>query len=109
MENKNGRRSRRNVKKDGRRDHSGAAGETADQNGRMGRQMNERAEFHVMGQPLDGGEPLHYTASGLDYVYLLNGFTIEDDPDYGRMVSIHEPDALHVAIGLYIISRRRPV
>src|SRR6516225_9974822 len=27
---------------------------------RMGRQMSERAEFHVRGQPLDG-TPLHYT------------------------------------------------
>lgn len=68
--------------------------------------MSERAEFHVMSRPLDGGT-LHYTASGLDYVYLLNGFTVEDDPDYGRITSIHAIDDLHRAIGLHIISQPR--
>jgi DNA-binding transcriptional regulator YiaG len=72
----------------------------------MGRQMSERAEFHVRGQPLDG-TPLHYTASGLDYVYLLNGFTIQEDPDYGRVVSIDHMDDLHRAIGLYVIQQDR--
>jgi DNA-binding transcriptional regulator YiaG len=70
--------------------------------------MSERAEFHVMGQPLDG-EPLHYTASGLDYVYLVNGFSIEQDPDYGRIVTIDAPDDLHKAIGLHIITQERPL
>jgi transcriptional regulator with XRE-family HTH domain len=72
----------------------------------MGRQMSERAEFHVMGQPLDG-TPLHYTASGLDYIYLTNGVTVENDPKYGRIVTIHNEDDLHRAIGLYIITRHR--
>lgn len=70
--------------------------------------MSERAEFHVRGQPLDG-TPLHYTASGLDYVYLLNGFTVEDDPDYGRITTIDNPDDLHAAIGLHIIQHPRPL
>jgi DNA-binding transcriptional regulator YiaG len=68
--------------------------------------MNERAEFHVMGQPFDGA-PLHYTMSGLDYVYLLNGFTVENDPDYGRIVTIEDERDLHRAIGLYVITRPR--
>lgn len=68
--------------------------------------MSERAEFHVMGQPYDGA-PLHYTASGLDYVYLVNGFSIEDDPDYGRIVTIDAPDDLHKAIGLHVITKER--
>jgi transcriptional regulator with XRE-family HTH domain len=68
--------------------------------------MSERAEFHVRGQPLDG-TPLHYAASGLDYVYLLNGFTIEEDPDHGRIVSIEAEDDLLVAIGLSIICEER--
>ena len=70
--------------------------------------MSERAEFHVMGQPLDG-TPLHYTAAGLDYVYLLNGFTFEDDEDYGRIVTIENERNLHRAIGLYVITRPRPL
>lgn len=68
--------------------------------------MSDRAEFHVRGQPLDG-TPLHYTASGLDYVYLSNGFTVEDDPDYGRIVTIENVDDLHCAIGLHIIQKKR--
>jgi DNA-binding transcriptional regulator YiaG len=72
----------------------------------MGRQMSERAEFHVRGQPLDG-TPLHYTASGLDYVYLTNGYTVEDDPDYGHLVSIDAVDDLHRAIGMHIIRQPR--
>jgi DNA-binding transcriptional regulator YiaG len=72
----------------------------------MGRQMSERAEFHVMGQPLDGA-PLHYTASGLDYVYLVNGYSVEKDPDYGRILTIEAADDLHRAIGLYVINQDR--
>lgn len=68
--------------------------------------MSERAEFHVRGEPLDG-TPLHYTASGLDYVYLRNGFTIEDDPDYGRIVTITNEQNLHTAIGMYVIMQPR--
>lgn len=68
--------------------------------------MIKRAEFHVRGEPLDG-EPLHYTASGLDYVYLLNGFTVEEDPDYGRIVTIKVEDDLLLAIGLYVICQER--
>jgi len=70
--------------------------------------MSERAEFHVMGRPYDGA-PLHYTASGLDYVYLVNGFSIENDPDYGRIVTIDMPDDLHKAIGLHIVTQKRPL
>jgi len=68
--------------------------------------MSERAEFHVMGQPYDG-KPLHYTASGLDYVYLRNGFQVEEDPDYGRIVTIDAVDDLHRAIGLYVVEQPR--
>lgn len=68
--------------------------------------MSERAEFHVVGEPLDG-TPLHYTASGLDYVYLTNGFTVEDDPKYGRIITIKNVDDLHRMIGLYAVTRRR--
>jgi transcriptional regulator with XRE-family HTH domain len=68
--------------------------------------MSERADFHVMGQPLDG-TPLHYTASGLNYVYLLNGFTVDNDPDYGRIITIEDERDLHRAIGLYVITRPR--
>lgn len=70
--------------------------------------MSERAEFHVMGQPFDG-KPLHYTASGLDYVYLVNGYTVEDHPDYGRILTIQNEGDLQRAIGLYVLTRKRPL
>lgn len=70
--------------------------------------MNERAEFHFLGQPLDG-TPLHYTASGLDYIYLRNGFSIVEDPDYGRLISIDDVEDLHRTIGLWLITQPRPL
>ena len=68
--------------------------------------MSERAEFHVMGQPFDGA-PLHYTASGLNYVYLLNGFSIEEDSEYGRIITIKDERDLHRSIGLHVIMKAR--
>lgn len=43
----------------------------------------------------------HYTECGLDDIYLVNGFTREEI-DGDEIVSIHDIDALHVAIGLKI-------
>ena len=74
----------------------------------MGRQMSKRAEFYVMMQPFEE-KPLHYTASGLDDVYLLNGFKVENDPDYGRLLTIEHEDDLHRAIGLRIIHKKEPI
>jgi transcriptional regulator with XRE-family HTH domain len=53
-------------------------------------------------------EPHHYRACGLDDVYLLNGFTVEET-DYGRGVSVHNEEDLHRAIGLRVISDKKPV
>ena len=49
--------------------------------------------------------PLHYRLSGLDYVYLVNGFTIHET-DYGPAVSIEDVPGLHRAIAEDIITRR---
>lgn len=46
----------------------------------------------------------HYTDSGLDNVYLENGYTIHKTP-YGDGVSIQNTEGLHRAIGKSIISR----
>ncbi len=48
-------------------------------------------------------ERYHYTACGLDYVYLLNGFKVHETP-YGQGVSIQDADGLHEAIALAVIS-----
>ena len=45
----------------------------------------------------------HYTQCGLDYVYLENGFRLEETP-YGAGVSIEDADELHEAIALSIIT-----
>ena len=51
------------------------------------------------------GEPLHYTACGLDDVYLVNGFTRElvDGEEY---LTIEDLDGLWKAIGLSLMSRK---
>ncbi len=51
-------------------------------------------------------EPLHYTACGLDDVYLVNGFTREivDGEEY---LSIEDLDALWKAIGLHLVTERK--
>ena len=48
-------------------------------------------------------EPHHYVNSGLDYVYLANGFTVHDTP-YGSGVAIENADGLHHAIAVAIIT-----
>lgn len=70
--------------------------------------MTGRMEFYVPGQPFDGGT-YHYVESGLDNVYLLNGFTTEEDPEYGPLVTFHNPDMMHRAIAIGIIEEGRPL
>jgi putative transcriptional regulator len=50
----------------------------------------------------------HYTESGLDDVYLLDGYTIHETP-YGKGVSIQNTDGLHKAIGKWLIAQPRPL
>ena len=62
--------------------------------------------FH-MGNPLAVEEkPLHYTACGLDNVYLLNGFKREtiDGEEY---LTIQDLDGLWKAIGLHLVTTRK--
>jgi putative transcriptional regulator len=69
--------------------------------------MSKRAEFFIRGQDLLA-EPYRYRASGLDYVFLLNGVTVQDTP-YGAMVTIDNVHALHRAIGLRIVESAAPI
>ena len=52
------------------------------------------------------GEPLHYTACGLEDVYLVNGFNREviDGDEY---LTIEDMDGLWKAIGLYLVGTRK--
>jgi putative transcriptional regulator len=49
----------------------------------------------------------HYTESGLDNIYLVDGYTIHKTP-YGEGVSIQNTTALHKAIGKHLINRPIP-
>jgi len=49
--------------------------------------------------------PLHYTACGLDNVYLVSGYALENTP-YGEGLSIKHADQLHKAIGLYLARQK---
>jgi DNA-binding transcriptional regulator YiaG len=48
-------------------------------------------------------EHFHYTASGLDYIYLANGFT-RHETDYGPGTSIDDMDGLHDAIARHVVT-----
>jgi transcriptional regulator with XRE-family HTH domain len=66
--------------------------------------MTDRVDFFIPGEAVSE-RPFRYSASGLDYVYLLNGVVREDDPDYGEIITIKEQCELHKAIGLHIIEK----
>ncbi|MGG7577358.1 helix-turn-helix domain-containing protein [Rhizobium sp. Nf11,1] len=53
--------------------------------------------------------PYHYTESGLDNVVLVNGYEVENHPEYGELVSINNIRGLHDAIGLEIVNLTRPL
>jgi len=50
----------------------------------------------------------HYTESGLDNVYLLDGYAVHETP-YGTGVSIQNTEGLHRAIGKWLIAQPRPL
>ncbi|MFO1099741.1 MAG: hypothetical protein U1E81_16110 [Xanthobacteraceae bacterium] len=50
----------------------------------------------------------HYTESGLDNVFLANGYRIHKTP-YGDGVSIQDTPGLHRAIGQWLISAPKPL
>lgn len=51
-------------------------------------------------------EHYHYTESGLDNIYLMNGFRFIDTPR-GKAVSFHDVDGLHKAIGLALVHSKK--
>ena len=66
--------------------------------------MTADAEFYIKGRRLLR-KPYHLRGVGLPNVYLLNGVTLEDDPDYGTLVSIEDIPGLYRAIGLHIVTK----
>jgi len=53
-------------------------------------------------------EGFHYTGCGLDYVYLLNGYTVHETV-HGKGVSIKDARQLHERIALDIIGGPHPL
>lgn len=50
----------------------------------------------------------HYTDSGLDNIYLVNGYSIENTP-YGEAVAIEDIDGLHKVIGRWLVELPKPL
>lgn len=50
--------------------------------------------------------PLHYTACGLDDVYLVSGYEVEKTSE-GDGISIKKIDQLHKAIGCYLAKKKK--
>jgi transcriptional regulator with XRE-family HTH domain len=68
--------------------------------------MTERLMF-ICSQAPRLKRAFHYTACGLDNVYLLSGVKIEKDPDYGQLVTIERSQDLHRAIALHLTHMER--
>jgi DNA-binding transcriptional regulator YiaG len=51
-------------------------------------------------------EPYRYRACGLDGIYLLNGYTIEEH-DGEQHVTVRNVDGLHQAIGRHLVANRK--
>jgi transcriptional regulator with XRE-family HTH domain len=66
--------------------------------------MTTRAEFYIKGRRLLD-KPYHLKGMGLPNVYLLNGVSIDIDPNYGKLITIEDIPGLHHAIGLHIVTK----
>jgi DNA-binding transcriptional regulator YiaG len=64
-----------------------------------------KLEMRMRGREPDG-EPLHYTACGLNDVYLVNGFTREKI-DGEDVIIVEDMDGLWKAIGLAVVCGRK--
>lgn len=53
-------------------------------------------------------EMYHYAECGLDYVYLVNGYTVHDT-GYGPAVEIEHADQLDRQIALFIVNQQGPL
>ena len=51
-------------------------------------------------------EPYHYKVCGLDNVFLLNGFTI-DEYEGEKAISVHDVEGLHKAIARHVVLHRK--
>lgn len=50
-----------------------------------------------------GSSAYHFKECGLDYVYLLNGYEIESDPNFGDSITIYNESKLHREIARSVL------
>ncbi len=62
--------------------------------------------FVLSGESVTDSKPYLYGACGLDGIYLLNGYTI-DERDGEEYVTIKNIDGLHCAIGKHLVTERK--
>src|SRR5690606_8939703 len=72
-------------------------------NGGMGGSVTEN--FYLSNEAVSGN-PYRYRACGLDGIYLLNGYTVEDH-EGERHVAIADVDGLHQVIGRHLVMHRK--
>jgi len=70
----------------------------------MGR-LVKTEKFFLTGESV-AKEPYHYRTCGLEGIYLLNGYDVEEH-DGEEYVSISDIDGLHKAIGRHIVTHRK--
>lgn len=61
-------------------------------------------QFYLVGQEVK--EPLLYRGCGLEGIYLLNGYTVEEH-DGERHESVADIEGLHRAIGRHLVAHRK--
>jgi putative transcriptional regulator len=66
--------------------------------------MTARYEFAIKGRKRHP-KPYHFRGSGLPNVYLLNGVKIEQDAEYGELVTIDSLPDLFLAIAFRLVSK----
>ena len=66
--------------------------------------MIMRYEFALKGRKRNA-KPYHFKNSGLPNVYLFNGVTIEQDEEYGELVTIASLPDLFVAIAFKLVTK----
>lgn len=51
--------------------------------------------------------PYHYTECGLENVYLISGYDMEEEPEMGTIVYVRHADELHRAIGQWLVRNKK--
>lgn len=106
MEMQDNPTTKRTTNRRGSGSHEVASNKAHRADGRVGRRKVKES-IHCQHNAHDCKDTYHYTECGLDNVYLRCGYDIEDDAEYGEIVSIHDADELHRAIGDFLVRNKK--